>query len=243
VQVTVRCFAAARELLGSDHLVLADVVPGTTAGQLVALLAARAPDLARLRLAGAVNRAYATDERVLREGDEVALIPPISGGSDAGGGFAFTAAPIDRAGLERSARTDADGAVVTFLGVARDHHAGRRVVRLAYEAYEEMASEVVARILVDARTRFAVGQVRAVHRLGVVPVGEAAVAVCVAAPHRGPAFDACRHVMDRIKHEAPIFKREDYADGSAWVGEPPRPAPGEPPGDAGPPPATLAHPP
>jgi molybdopterin synthase catalytic subunit len=221
VRVTVRCFASARELLGTDRVVLDDVQPGTTAGQLLARLAAGAPDLARLRLTLAVNRSYAEHGRVLAEGDEVALIPPISGGSGRGS-FSFTNAAIDARELERSVRTDADGAVVTFQGVARDHHDGRRVLRLAYEAYEEMAHEVVLRILDDALARFAVGRIAAVHRLGVVPVGEASVAIAVAAHHRGPAFDACRHVMDRIKGEAPIFKREDYSDGSAWVGEPPR---------------------
>jgi molybdopterin synthase catalytic subunit len=138
--------------------------------------------------------------------------------------FEFTRDRIDPRLLEQSVRSDQDGAVVTFLGTTRDHHDGKAVLRLGYEAYEEMATVVVLRILGEVADLHDIGRARAVHRLGEVPVGDASIAVVVAAAHRGPAFEACRAIMDRIKHQAPIFKREVTADGSHWVGELPRPS-------------------
>jgi molybdopterin synthase catalytic subunit len=110
------------------------------------------------------------------------------------------------------------GAVATFLGVTRDRHEGRRVVALAYEAYERMALERLDAIEREAAERFAIARCLIVHRLGSVPVGEASVAVVVAAPHRGPAFDACRWTMDELKATVPIWKKESYAEGdAAWA--------------------------
>lgn len=225
VRITVRCFAAAREALGTESLVL-EVPVATTLAALRQQLSERAPALARLPLAFAVNRDYARLETVLHDGDEVALIPPISGGSPRTDlyRFAFTHAPIDATALASECRSDQDGAVVTFAGVTRDHHDGARVVSLAYEAYEEMAHKVVCALFEEAIKRFPITRARIVHRLGVVPVGEASIVVVVSSAHRGPAFDACRFLMDRLKNEVPIFKREQLADGggSRWVGELPR---------------------
>ena len=221
MKVTVRCFASVRELLGEGVFAL-EVPEGTTLEGVAQRLVARAPDLARLPFAWAVNREYADAQRVLRDGDEVALIPPISGGAPDGErfGFVLQQEPLDPRALERAVRTDRDGAVVTFSGVTRDHHDGREVVGLAYEAYPEMAASVVDALLEEAGERFAITRARVAHRLGEVPVGDASIAVVVAAPHRGAAFDACRWLMDRIKAEAPIFKKERYAEGGAlWVGE------------------------
>jgi molybdopterin synthase catalytic subunit len=224
VKVTVRCFASVRELLGEGVFVL-EVPDGTTLEALKQRLVARAPDLARLPFAWALNREYADPQRVLQDGDEVALIPPISGGAPDGERFAFAlqAAPLDPRALERAVRTDRDGAVVSFTGVTRDHHDGRQVVGLAYEAYPEMAAQVVETLLAEAGERFAITRARVAHRVGEVPVGEASIAVVVSAPHRGAAFDACRWLMDRIKAQAPIFKKERCAAGGArWVGELPQ---------------------
>ncbi|MBI5852665.1 MAG: molybdenum cofactor biosynthesis protein MoaE, partial [Planctomycetes bacterium] len=116
-------------------------------------------------------------------------------------------------------------AIVTFAGVTRDHNDGPRVRGLAYEAYVEMAESLMTRILDEVAARHAIGTVRVRHRLGAVPIGEASVIVVVGAPHRGPAFDACREIMDRLKNEVPIFKREELdapGGGSRWVGELPR---------------------
>lgn len=219
MKLRVRCFASVRELLGTDELTL-ELVDGSTLADLERELTARAPDFARLPLARAVNRAYARSDTVLHDGDEVAFIPPISGGAPTR--FAFQQGAIDPRALEEQCRTDGDGAVVTFLGVTRDHNDGARVRGLAYEAYEEMAVPLVERILDDVAARHELGAACVRHRLGAVPIGEASVVVVVAAPHRGPAFEACREIMDRLKAEVPIFKREELDGGSRWIGELPR---------------------
>lgn len=232
MKVTVRCFASVRELLGAERLEV-EVPDGTTVEGLKAILAERAPALSRLPLAQAVNRGYAAPDRALADGDEVAFIPPISGGSDRADpgedpprvAFELVDGPLDARALEAACRTDGDGAVVTFAGVTRDHNDGQAVRGLCYEAYEEMARPVMERILAEALAAHEVGRIRVAHRLGEVPVGEASVLVVVAAAHRGPAFDACRAVMDRLKAEVPIFKKEwldGPGGGARWVGELPR---------------------
>ncbi len=127
-------------------------------------------------------------------------------------------APIDLAPLLEGARRPECGAIALFLGTTRDHHGGRAVVRLGYEAYEPMALAALEQLEREARSRFEIAECRVVHRLGDVPVAEPSVAVVVAAPHRGPAFDACRWVMDELKRIVPIWKKETFADGGAeWV--------------------------
>lgn len=227
IEVQVRCFAAVRELLGTDALTV-ELAPGTTVDGLRRLLAERAPGLSRLALAFAVNRDYARADTVLRHGDEIAFIPPISGGADRAEDlyrFELTDAEIDPRPLEQECRTDRDGAVVTFAGTTRNHNEGSAVVTLAYEAYPEMAQKVMCAIFEEAVKRFPITKARVVHRLGEVPVGATSVLVVVAAEHRGPAFEACRFLMDRLKGEVPIWKRERLRDGDSerWVGELPRP--------------------
>lgn len=225
IAVTVRCFAAVRDALGTDALALA-LPAGTTVAGLRTKLAEGAPALLRLPLAFAVNRDYARAETVLRDGDEVAFIPPISGGSGADALYRFDLqqGPLDARALEAECRTDADGAVVTFTGTTRNHNEGAAVVSLRYEAYTEMANKVMCGLFEETIKRFPITRARVAHRLGDVPVGEASVIVVVASPHRGPAFDACRYLMDRVKHEVPIWKREQLRDGEQlrWVGELPK---------------------
>jgi molybdopterin synthase catalytic subunit len=225
LRVTLRCFAAVRETLGKDELAV-EVPAGTTIDGLRQRLAAEWPGLARIPLAFAVNRDYARGDCVLRDGDEVAFIPPISGGSGARDLYRFdlVQAPIEPRALEAECRTDADGAVVTFLGTTRDHNAGAAVERLQYEAYPEMAQRVMCALFEEAIKRYPITRARVVHRLGDVPVGEASVAVVVASPHRGPAFDACRFLIDRLKNEVPIWKREQLraGEGARWIGDLPR---------------------
>lgn len=225
VRVTVRCFASVREALGAEVVERA-VAPGTTVEGLLRELAAAAPQLLRLPLAFAVNRDYARADTVLKDGDELAFIPPISGGAGADALYRFDLVrePIDPRGLEQECRTDADGAVVTFAGVTRNHNGGQRVLALRYEAYPEMAQKVMCALFEEAIKRFPITRARVVHRLGEVPVGEASVVVVVASAHRGPAFDACRFLMDRLKNEVPIWKQELLADGQGqrWVGELPQ---------------------
>jgi len=130
----------------------------------------------------------------------------------------LTTSPIDVPALIAAAtRTDC-GAIATFLGTTRDHHDGRRVTSLAYEAYEPMALAALGALEKTAGERFAIVTCRIVHRLGVVPAGEPSVAVVVVAAHRAPAFDACRWAMDELKGTVPIWKKESYADGdAAWA--------------------------
>lgn len=227
VRVTLRCFAGVREALGTDLLTV-EVEAGTTAEALRQKLAAQMPALQRVPVAFAVNRDYARGDTVLRDGDEVAFIPPISGGSGAHDLFRFDLQhePIDTRALEAECRTDGDGAVVTFAGTTRDTNEGAAVVSLRYEAYPEMAQKVMCTLFESAITRFPITRARVAHRLGEVPVGEASVVVVVSSPHRGPAFDACRYLMDRLKGEVPIWKLEQLRDGGGtrWVGDLPRPA-------------------
>jgi molybdopterin synthase catalytic subunit len=126
--------------------------------------------------------------------------------------------PIDLAALQ--AVTPADGALCLFVGVVRDHNGGRRVLRLEYEAYEEMALLLMEKIAAEARERWRITEVRIVHRLGRLEVGEASVAVAVASPHRREAFEACRYAIDTLKAGVPIWKKEFYADGEVWLDQP-----------------------
>jgi molybdopterin synthase catalytic subunit len=131
--------------------------------------------------------------------------------------------PIDLAALQATDPTD--GALCLFVGVVRDHNEGRPVLRLEYEAYEEMARPLMERIAAECRERWGVSDVRIVHRLGPLAIGEASVAVAVASPHRREAFEACRYAIDTLKATVPIWKKEFYADGQAVFIEQGRPAP------------------
>ncbi len=126
-------------------------------------------------------------------------------------------APIDATALAANARGDGDGAVSVFLGTVRNVNAGQRVLFLEYEAYAGMAERELERIAAEAIARFAVTSVAIVHRVGRVEIGEASVAIAVSAPHRGPAMDACRFVIDTLKDSVPIWKREHFEGGAVWV--------------------------
>lgn len=125
--------------------------------------------------------------------------------------------PIDGQALIRSVRTDRDGAVALFLGTVRDHTEGRSVTGLRYSAYEEMALQELKRVRDQALEQFEITRAAVVHRLGVLEIGATSVAVAVAAPHRAAAFDACRFMIDTLKHTVPIWKKETFEDGEAWI--------------------------
>ena len=125
--------------------------------------------------------------------------------------------PIDSAALAAGVSTPKDGAVATFVGVVRDNHEGRQVLWLEYEAHEEMAKKQLAALIEAARRRWGVGEVAIQHRLGRLEIGEVSVAIAVAAPHRAEALEACRWLIDTLKAEVPIFKKEAYSDGQGWV--------------------------
>ncbi len=130
----------------------------------------------------------------------------------------ITEAPIAAADLLPLVRTDADGALVTFEGVVRDHNDGKGVAHLEYEAYAEMAEREMARIGAETLTRFGLHQIAIVHRVGRLAIGEVAVAIAVASPHRREAFAACAHAIDAVKERVPIWKKEQYTDGADWLG-------------------------
>ena len=125
--------------------------------------------------------------------------------------------PIDAQALIRAVQTDVDGAVALFLGTVRDHNEGRKVSGLEYSAYEEMALQELERVRDQALERFEITRAALVHRLGALEIGETSVAVAIAAPHRAAAFDACRFVIDTLKRTVPIWKKETYNDGEAWI--------------------------
>jgi MoaE-MoaD fusion protein len=169
----------------------------------------------------AVNQEYARKDRLISEGDEVAMLPPVSGGSDKSPQVALVRLPIDTAKMVESVKQGEDGAVVVFDGIVRNNTRGRRTTHLFYEAYEQMALEQMRKLATEAHERFPIREVLLVHRLGELAVGETSVLIVVASAHRGAAFDACRWLIDTLKSTVPIWKKEFFEDGAVWAaGEP-----------------------
>jgi molybdopterin synthase catalytic subunit len=215
----VRLFAILRERAGRDSLEVEVAEGATVAAALRALAAESEPlgeVLAAMPVVMAVNRSYVSDDATLSAGDELALIPPVSGGASPRPHVRVTAEPLSADRLNQLVATSHTGAIVTFQGTTRD------VERLDYEAYEPMAEEKIAAILADVLERHEIEGAAAEHRTGAVPRSEPSVVVAVAAAHRGPAFAAAREAIDRIKAEAPIWKREVEGERGEWVeGAPP----------------------
>ena len=206
----VKLFAMLKERAGRDRIEV-ELDEGATVGDLLAELS----DLIGVMpVRVAVNREYRDDSDALRSGDELALIPPVSGGSGAGEGDIHAAISSEPLSLDRLAAMvarDGAGAVVTFSGVTRE------VDRLEYEAYGEMAGERIAAILAEAHARHGLEAIAAEHRVGSVPLGEPSVIVAASSAHRPEAFAAAREAIDRIKAEAPIWKREVEGEEKRWV--------------------------
>jgi molybdopterin synthase catalytic subunit len=216
MKVTARCFATLREL-ATDRTTLS-LPSGAAVADAWAALADAHPGLVPHRpfVRPARNGAYVAWEVPLEDGDEVAFLPPVSGGG-ASGLSGLSQGVIDVPSLEASVAGSGHGAVVTFVGRARDRaDDGREVLELGYEAYPEMATAVLAEIAGEAEERWAGCAVAVVHRVGTVPIGEAAVAIVTAAAHRSEAYDANRFVIEAIKERLPIWKRERFADGTEW---------------------------
>ena len=212
MRVTVRLFAVLRERAGAREVTL-ELPDGARVRDAIAALDGVADGLPVVM---AVNREYAGEDAPLDAGDELALIPPVSGGATAVAHARVTDEPLSLDALTERVRDPRAGAVVTFQGVTRD------VERLDYEAYVEMAEERLGRIVAEAIERHGLCAAAAEHRVGPVPLSEPSVAVAVSAPHRGEAFAGARELIDRIKAEAPIWKREVHGDDGRWV-EGPRP--------------------
>jgi molybdopterin synthase catalytic subunit len=236
MRVQVIPFGVLKDWLGSSEMTL-ELPEGASVAVLLEHLRVTLPPGAAAgilsSIAVSVNAEYAQTAHILQDGDEVGLLPPVSGGA------ARTAKLLDESGAENSVsvaltreRIDADriiaeakrgedGAVVVFDGIVRNHTLGRRTLYLDYEAYEEMAVRQMRELAAKARDRFGVRQVTMVHRLGRLEIGETSVLIVVSSAHRSAAFEACRWLIDTLKQTVPIWKKETFADGAVW-------APGEP---------------
>jgi molybdopterin converting factor subunit 1 len=168
-------------------------------------------------LAIAVNQNYAKPNTLLREGDEVALLPPVSGGSPAHPIVALVKEPIDSASLASTIKQGEDGAVVVFDGIVRNNTRGRRTLFLEYEAYEEMALRQMQALAEEAIATHGARQVALVHRLGRLEIGETSVLIAVSSAHRAHAYAASRWLIDTLKKTVPIWKKEHFEDGEVWA--------------------------
>ena len=207
MEVTVRLFAMLRERAGTSEVTL-ELPEGARVSDALAEL----QDIAEgLPLVMAVNREYAAEDQVLDPGDELALVPPVSDGEAAVRHVRVTDEPLSLDSLVERVRDPRAGAVVTFQGVTRE------VERLEYEAYVEMAEQKMAAIVADAVEKHGLCAAAAEHRVGDVPLSEPSVTVAVSAPHRGEAFAGAREIIDRLKAEAPIWKKEIEGGEGRWV--------------------------
>ena len=207
VRVTVRLFAGLRERAGTGRLEVDGV---DRVGDVWKRL-----DLGDepSGLLYALNRAYVERDHALADGDEVALIPPVSGGA-----FVLSTEPLDVARVVAEAESDDAGAVASFVGTVRRQSRGRDVVRLEYEAFAEMAEPMLRRLAEELTAKHGLCEVAIHHRVGSVDIGEASVVIAVSAPHRAAALDACREAIDTLKGTIPLWKKEIYADGEEWIG-------------------------
>ncbi|MGZ4790108.1 MAG: molybdenum cofactor biosynthesis protein MoaE [Terriglobales bacterium] len=225
MQVRVLFFGTLRDLLGrsSETVTLPD---GAPLSQLLDRYLHEKPALNQLlpSIALSVNQEYATRDLRLHERDEVALLPPVSGGADpavSGQYCSIVRNKIDVAGFVEMLKKPEDGAVVAFEGIVRNHSRGRRTQYLEYDAYEGMAIKQMDELVSEATGKFAIDKARIVHRLGRMEIGETSVLIVVSSAHRAPAFDACRYLIDTLKKTVPIWKKEFFVDGAVWAdGEP-----------------------
>ena len=207
MRVTVRLFAGLRERAGQARLELEDVARVADVWPRLGL-GEEPPGLLY-----AVNREYVDPAQVLADGDEVALIPPVSGGA-----FRLVDGPLDVAAVLREVESPDAGGVASFVGTVRRRSRDRDVRYLEYEAYEEMAEPMLERLAAELTARHGLCSVAIHHRTGRVEIGEASVAIAVSAPHRAAALTACREAIDTLKETIPLWKKEVYAGGEEWIG-------------------------
>jgi molybdopterin synthase catalytic subunit/molybdopterin converting factor small subunit len=207
VQVRVRLFAGLRERAGWSERELEGVERVSDVWTALDL-GAEPPGLLY-----AVNREYAPGERELADGDEVALIPPVSGGA-----FRLSAEPIDPAAVIAEVADERAGGIAVFAGTTRVLSRGRTVLHLDYEAYEGMAEQVMEELAADLERTYDLCAVAIAHRVGRVGIGETSVVIAVSAPHRGDALAACKDCIDRLKETVPLWKKEVYEGGEEWIG-------------------------
>ncbi|MFZ0658304.1 MAG: molybdenum cofactor biosynthesis protein MoaE [Candidatus Binataceae bacterium] len=220
-RITLKLFATLRERAGLSEL-SREFPDGATVAEIWRAMVREFPALGGHRdsVGFAVNQEYVEGDFRPHAGDEIAFIPPVSGGADDSfiGPITIGRAPIDIAALERAAASPAAGALVTFAGTTRQTNAGRQVTRLEYEAYEPMALREMRKLAREAANRWPIVRIAIAHRIGVVEIGETSVAIAVAAAHRAEAFEACRFAIDRLKEVVPIWKKEHFEGGEIWIG-------------------------
>ena len=210
MNVRIRLFAALRERAGAGSLEI-DLPDGATVGDVwpTLELGDEPPGLLYAR-----NRAYVERTEALHAGDEVALIPPVSGGD-----FRLSADALSVDAAVASVRDDAAGAIATFVGTTRARSRGREVIHLEYEAYEGMAEQVMADLAAKLAERHGLCKVAIHHRTGRVEIGETSVVIAVSAPHRAAALAACHEAIDELKVTVPLWKKETYVGGEEWIGQ------------------------
>lgn len=219
MRVTLRHFALIRETIGRQTEERT-IEPGTSISGIYDLLSADHPRLAPLKSSVMMmaNQEYVSAEYLVKEGDEIVFIPPVSGGGEDGRLFRVTEAELDARETERAVADPGAGAIVTFTGVVRDNGRGQAVSALDYEAYAPAAEKMLAQIADEIDEKWGLKRVAIIHRTGLLPVGEASVVISISSPHREAAFHACLYAIERLKEIVPIWKKEHYADGAVWIG-------------------------
>jgi MoaE-MoaD fusion protein len=226
MQIRVLLFGVLKSVVGQSSEIL-DLPEGTRVTNLLVRYRDRFPQFEAIlsTLAVSVNQEYSGADRTLAAGDEVGLLPPVSGGASEAAFtpdvIAIVKEPIETLAVLKRLKRPQDGAAVVFEGIVRDHTRGRRTLYLDYEAYEPMAIRQMHTLAEQARDRFAVSGVSIVHRLGRLEIGETSVLIVVVSEHRTAAFEAGRWVIDTLKKTVPIWKKEYFEDGAVWAdGEP-----------------------
>jgi molybdopterin synthase catalytic subunit len=216
MRISVLYFAVFREKLGTDTETL-ELADGATVADAVAALAALHAPIAKLagKFRVAVNQDFATDDHVLADRDELALIPPVAGGSRH---VVLSADPLSLDRCIAAVGGPGMGGIVTFTGMVRRHSRGQTVERLEYEAYGSMALREMTRLCEEIEAEVPGTRLAVEHRTGTLQIGDLAVVIAAAAPHRAEAFTACRAMIDRLKDRVPIWKKEVGEDGTEWVG-------------------------
>jgi MoaE-MoaD fusion protein len=219
MQIQVRYFAVFRERLRSDGELL-ELPDGADVTAALAALAERHAVIRDLRgrFQTAVNQEMVPASTRLEEGDELALIPPVAGGADRSRHVQVIDQPLSLDRCIAAVTGPGMGGITTFSGVVRETNEGRDVVRLDYEAYKEMAEKVIVGLCETIEAELPGTRLACEHRTGTLSIGDAAVTIAAAAPHRAEAFTACRALIDRLKEHAPIWKKEFSSDGSTWIG-------------------------
>ena len=223
--ITVLFFAGARQRAGVARVEL-DVADGATVRSAAEAACQNAPTPCPLpsNVAFALNGQYAESDAVVSDGDEVAILPPVSGGADAEDTAAYVLVTPDRIDAEDIAARVAsasDGAVVVFHGITRDNNLGRKVMELEYEAYSPMAEDTMREIIAEMQSEWDIGAAAVAHRTGTVAIGEMSMCLAVAAPHRQDGFAAAQYFVDELKLRVPIWKKERFDGGEVWINDTP----------------------